>query len=157
MHTRSCESGFTLAEMLISLALMALLVTAAAMGIHAAQVSHAYNTEKADLVARVRGVLDRIARDIRRADSFSVPDGDDKVVTITMPDGSTRAYEWDGEDGGDLTLTVDGGTPATLTGFVHSFVVSDDNQPTCEVRLELVGDKAATEASITATPRKELF
>jgi prepilin-type N-terminal cleavage/methylation domain-containing protein len=154
MHTRSCESGFTLAEMLISLALMALLVTAAAMGIHAAQVSHAYNTEKADLVARARGVLDRIARDIRRADSFSVPDGDDKVVTITMPDGSTRAYEW---DAGDLTLTVDGGTPATLTGFVHSFVVSDDNQPACKIWLELVGDKAATEAFITATPRKELF
>lgn len=49
--------AFTLAEVLISLALMALLMTAAALGINAANQSHVYNSEKSDLVAKARGTL----------------------------------------------------------------------------------------------------
>ena len=149
--------AFTLAEVLISLALMALLMTAAALGIHAANQAHAYNSEKSDLVARARGVLDRIARDVRRAESVAVPN--DRSITITMLDDSTRTYAWSGIAGGAIALTVtDGGTTsAVLTDDVQTFTVDDADQPTYSIHLVLAGDKATTEASITATPRKEFF
>jgi prepilin-type N-terminal cleavage/methylation domain-containing protein len=149
--------GFTLAEILISLALMALLMAAAALGIHAANQAHAYNSEKSDLVARARGVLDRIARDVRRAESVAVPN--DRSITITMLDVSTRTYAWSGIAGGAIALTVtDGGTTsAVLTDDVQTFTVDDADQPTYSIHLVLAGDKATTEASITATPRKEFF
>ena len=123
--------GFTLAEILISLALVALLMTAAALGINAAQQAHAYNSEKSDLVAKARGVLDRIARDVRRAESVSVPN--DRSITITMLDDSTRTYAWSGIAGGDIALTVtdgDGTKSAVLTDDVQTFTVDDADQPT---------------------------
>jgi type II secretory pathway pseudopilin PulG len=143
---------------LISLALMALLMTAAALGIHAAQQAHAYNSEKSDLVARARGVLDRIARDVRRAESVAVPN--DRSITITMLDDSTRTYAWSGIAGGAIALTVvtDGDTKsAVLTDDVQTFTVDDADQPTYSIHLVLAGGKATTEASITTTPRKEFF
>jgi len=118
--------AFTLAEVLISLARMALLMTAAALGISAAQQAHAYNSEKSDLVARARGVLDRIIRDVRRAESVAVPN--DRSITITMRDGSTRTYAWSGIAGGDIALTVtdgDGTKSAVLTDDVQTFTVDD--------------------------------
>jgi len=152
-----CAPGFTLAEVLISLALVALLVTAAAVGIHAAQQAHAYNSEKSDLVTRTRGVLDRIARDVRRAQDVSAPNS--RSITVTMLDGSTRTYAWSGIAGGDIALTVvDGGTTsAVLTDGVQEFAVDDAQEPTYALHLVLAGEKATTEASITATPRKEFF
>ncbi|MGB2967989.1 MAG: prepilin-type N-terminal cleavage/methylation domain-containing protein [Phycisphaerae bacterium] len=149
--------AFTLAEMLISLALMALLMTAAAVGIHAAQQAHAYNSEKADLVTRARGVLDRIARDVRRAQSVAAPN--DRTITITMLDNSTRTYAWSGAAGGPITLTVVDGstTSAILTDGVQTFAVNDEDEPTYSIHLVLAGAKATTEVSITATPRKEFF
>ena len=118
--------AFTLAEVLISLALMALLMTAAALGINAANQSHTYNSEKSDLVARARGVLDRIIRDVRRAESVAVPN--DRSITITMLDDSTRTYAWSGIAGGDIALTVtdgDGTKSAVLTDDVQTFTVDD--------------------------------
>ena len=150
--------AFTLAEVIIALALMALLMTAAALGISAANQAHAYNSEKSDLLARARGVLDRIARDVHRAKSVAVPN--DRTITITMLDDSTRTYAWSGIAGGDIALTVvtDGGTKSTvLTDDVQTFTVDDADQPTYSIPLDLAGDRATTEASITVTPRKEFF
>jgi hypothetical protein len=148
---------------------MALLMTAAALGINAANPSHTYNSEKSDLVAKARGVLDRIARDVRRAHSVTVPIDNDHSITITirtkLDDSTTwtyetRTYAWSGIASGAIALTVvtDGGTTsAVLTDDVQTFTVDDADQPTYSIHLVLAGDKATTEASITATPRKEFF
>jgi len=152
--------AFTIAEMLIALALMAMLMVAAALAIQAAQTSHAYNREKTDLVSRTRGVLDRIARDVRRAQSVDVY-VDKDGVDVHLPDGTTHTYVWDQSVGGDLSFvfTDDDGVPtapSTLTGFVRSFIVEDE-EPTYRFRLELEGERAEAEAGITVTPRKALF
>jgi len=110
------------------------------------------------LVAKARGVLDRIARDVRRAKSVSVPN--DRTITITMLDDSARTYAWSGIAGGDIALTVTDGDDtksAVLTDDVQTFTVDDADQPTYSIHLVLAGGKATTEASITATPRKEFF
>jgi len=152
--------GFTIAEMLIALALMAMLMAGAALAIQAAQTSHAYNREKTDLVSRARGALDRIARDVRRSQSVIVA-LDGSSVDILLADGNTRTYAWNKTVGGNLTYTVTDGlgvstTPVVLTGFVRTFSVQDVD-PAYQFRLELAGEKAEAEASITATPRKSLF
>ena len=149
--------AFTLAEVLISLALMALLMTAAALGIDAANQAHAYNSEKSDLVAKARGILDRIVRDVRRAQSVESPDG--RTIVVTLAGDVTHTYQWNGTTGGTITMTVDDGgvTVGTLADGVQVFTVTDDQEPTFQIRLVLAGEQATTEAVITATPRKEFF
>ena len=152
--------AFTIAEMLIALALMALLMVAAALAIQAAQTSHAYNREKTDLVSRARGVLDRIARDVRRAESVTVAI-DNHSVDVLLPDGNTHTYAWDTAVGGNMTYAVtdEAGVstePTVLTAFVETFSVQDE-EPAYRFHLVLEGEKASAEASITATPRKLLF
>lgn len=91
------------------------------------------NSEKSDLLARARGVLDRIASDVRRAESVAVPNN--RSITITMPDDSTRTYAWSGIVGGAIALTVtDGGTTsAVLTDDVQTFTVDNADQPTYSI------------------------
>ena len=159
--------GFTLVEVLISLALMALLMTAAALAIQAAETSHAYNTEKCELVARTRGVLDRMTREIRRSQSFTVLDA--RTVAVIFPSGFIHTYYWHGIQGGNLLYTETDpntityalpwgvpGTPVVLTGGVQDFTVSDA-APSCRVYIYLVGQRAKEEGTITATPVKALF
>jgi hypothetical protein len=142
---------------LISLALMALLMTAAALGIHAANQSHAYNSEKSDLVAKARGILDRIVRDVHRAQSVESPNS--RTIVVTLAGDVTHTYQWNGTTGGTITMTVDDGgvTAGTLADGVQAFTVTDDQEPTFQIRLVLAGEKATSEAVITATPRKEFF
>ena len=149
--------AFTLAEVLISLALMALLITAAALGIDAANQSHTYNSEKSDLVAKTRGILDRIARDVRRAQAVESPDS--RTIVVTLAGDVTHTYQWNGTTGGTITMTVDDGdvTAGTLADGVQVFTVTDDQEPTFQIRLVLAGEQATAEAVITATPRKEFF
>ena len=151
------QRGFTIAELLIALALMGFLMVAAALGIQAAQTSYAYNSEKTDLVAKTRGTLDRITQHIRMAAAFEVPDSG--TLVVTLPNGSTHTYQWDGVANGNLTYTrVDDSpyNPVVLTDRVTTFVVTDVS-PACGVRLVLVGNRATTEATITATPRKAIY
>jgi hypothetical protein len=142
---------------LISLALMALLMTAAALGIHAANQSHTYNSEKSDLVAKARGILDRIVRDVHRAQSVESPNS--RTIVVTLAGDVTHTYQWNGTAGGTITMTVDDGgvTAGTLADGVQVFTVTDDQEPTFQIRLVLAGEQATTEAVITATPRKEFF
>jgi len=151
--------GFTLAELMLSLALLVFLMMASALAIQAAHASHVYNMEKTDLVTRSRGVLDRFARDVRRCASFDVPDA--HTVTIHMPNGDTNIYAWDGVAGGNLTYTYipEGsltGTSGILTNQVQTFLVTND-APACTVRIVLQGSLTTSSARISATPRKALY
>ncbi|MBM4019427.1 MAG: prepilin-type N-terminal cleavage/methylation domain-containing protein [Planctomycetes bacterium] len=166
-HSRQPAPGFTLAEVLIAMALLGLIMVAAALGIQAAQESHTYNTEKTALTARTRGVLDRIALDVRRAASVEITiDGE---LAVTMSDGWVHTYAWDGAAGGNATYTeTDPATisiehpagvpsdPAVLTGQVHALELEAAGDG-CRVRLRLEGTHASSEATITATPGKILW
>lgn len=155
-HATSLRHAFTLPELLLSLALTVVIMTAAAIGLHAAGVSHSASAEKTDLVARARGVVGHIAHDVRSAKSVSVANS--RTLQITMQDDSTRTYTWDGVVGGNLTLTVNTGTPvsATLTRQVASFSVTD-NDPAVVVRLTLQGHVAKTQMSVSVMPSGKVF
>jgi prepilin-type N-terminal cleavage/methylation domain-containing protein len=151
--------GFTLAEMLISLTLMAVLVAAAAVAIYAAEASHAYNSEKNELLARARGVLDRVSTDVRRASSFSIPDS--HTLAISFPGGLVHTYTYSTAGGGtllytetDLALVTT--TPIVMTPYVQSFTITD-KAPACLVQIGLKGTLSQCNVTITATPAKNLF
>jgi prepilin-type N-terminal cleavage/methylation domain-containing protein len=161
--------GFTLVEMLISMALLAMIMVAACLAVQAAGAAHSYNSEKGELVARARGVLDRIALDVRRSDSVTAKD--DKSLAVKMVDGQIRLYAWDGAQGGNVTysetdpVTIDidhpWGVPApgksgTLTGYVNAFPVEQVGAG-CSVSIHLQGQRAKCQAAITATPLKSLY
>jgi len=159
MRSDRRRRGFTLAEMLISMALLAMIMVATALAIQAAESAHAYNAEKTELVARARGVLDRVALDVRRSASLDTLDS--HILNITLADGSLRSYAWDGTSPGTLqyTETPAGGVqsaPAALTTYVTMFS-AQDAQSGCLVSLVLTGRVATCHASITATPVKSLY
>jgi len=102
---RTRRAGMTLAELLVSLTLTTVILVAVAAAMSAAQFNHAYNYDKAQLVTRVRGVLDRIVHDIQHAESTLVSGGGDAVnVLVVQPDGTRlwRQYrkEADSQEGG---------------------------------------------------------
>ena len=157
--TKRTACGFTLAEVLIAMALLAMVMVAAALAIQAAQVSHAYNAEKNELIARTRGVLDRIVQDIHRATSFQVIDA--QTLAVTLNDGSIHTYYWDGSHRGNLTYTETplGGVespPAVMTGFIDAFSVAEDGVA-CRVQITVAGNVATCQNSITATPGKIIY
>jgi prepilin-type N-terminal cleavage/methylation domain-containing protein len=159
--------GFTLVEVMISMSLLALIMVAAALAIQAAETAHSYNAEKNELVARVRGVLDRIALDVRRAGSATRKE--DGSLAVTTVGGWIRTYAWDGAQGGNVTYSeTDPGTinidhpwgvpgpPVTLTRYVNAFQVEQVGDG-CGVRILLQGQRANCQAAITATPLKSLY
>jgi len=132
--------GFTIAELLLALALTALLMTAVAFAMHSAEQSSTYNQTKSELVTRVRGVLDRMARDIHGADATIVATDGSAVnirVVRAQPGGDTetlwRQYRLVGteikvyEDTQAIPLPPsepDAGVPCeTLTGDVAAFQI----------------------------------
>ncbi|MFO8014922.1 MAG: prepilin-type N-terminal cleavage/methylation domain-containing protein [Phycisphaerae bacterium] len=131
--------GFTVAELLVALALTALLMTAIAFAMHGAEQSNRYNRTKAELVARSRGVLDRIARDVRCAEATIVAnDGTalNVMVVRQAQDGSMtsvwRQYRFTGdevlvyEDASAIPLPPtdpEGVSSESLTGDVDYFHV----------------------------------
>ena len=162
-----CRRGFTLVEMLIAMALLALIMVAAGLAVQAAGYAHLYNSEKGELVARVRSALDRIALDVRRSDSVTAKD--DKSLAVTMVGGQIRTYAWDGAQGGNVTYSeaaydtislehpwgvpgpavnltgyVPPGPPDTLAGYVDEFHVEQVGAG-CRVQITLDAEPPADE------------
>jgi prepilin-type N-terminal cleavage/methylation domain-containing protein len=151
--------GFTLAELLISLALMAVIMVAAAVALYAAESSHAYNAQKNDLVTRARGVVDRISQDVRRCSSFTVTS--ENSVEVTLTSGYKHAYQYSSAGGGTLLYTETDlagvqTAPAVLSTYVQSFQVAN-HTPSCRMQITLKGALATSTVVATATPGKDLF
>jgi len=155
---RTIRAGFTIAELLIATALLAMIMAAAALAIQAASTSHEYNSEKARLVAQARGVLDRIARDARKAKSMAV--ADDHTLVITMPNDDLHSYGRDAANPADLvyiqTVNDVASSSIVLAGCVQTFLVTDQT-PACRIQIVLKGTYAEESITATVTPRKWLF
>ncbi len=125
MHERNRQCGFTLVEALISMAILAMLMTAIAAAIQASFDSYTENEKIATVTQTGRAVLDRMTREIRTAQAVSY---DYTTLTIIPPaDGSGVTqidYQHDYEQGLLYTVTKNG-TPTT---YVLIGVGNDDVQ-----------------------------
>ncbi len=92
------KSGFTMAEMLVALVILALLLSAVAVAMQASFQNYSENTKIAQLTQTARVVLHRMMSEIRTAEAI---DSDSQRVTIvppTNPEGLTE-IEYELQDG----------------------------------------------------------
>jgi prepilin-type N-terminal cleavage/methylation domain-containing protein len=110
-HRSARRRGLSLIEALISLAIIATLLTAVGVAYQAASATITINDQffRASQAARVS--VNQIMAEVRKCQSGVV------AVTsleLTTADGSKRTYALD-SDASKLTMTVDGVTPVTYT------------------------------------------
>jgi len=100
---RKTPGGFTLIEMMIALALMAMLMGAIAAAVHASLTNYRENEEMFRAISTARQAVVRITTDLRTSSAIKSDDGAE-VCTISLDgdpeeDGSTAvwdiAYEFD--------------------------------------------------------------
>jgi len=84
------RNGFTLLEAILSLAILALLLSASAVAMHASLQSYHENDRIAAASQTARSVLSRMMTDIRTASAVSYAG---TCLTITSPGGETIQYE----------------------------------------------------------------
>ncbi|MCK4625801.1 MAG: type II secretion system protein [Phycisphaerae bacterium] len=95
------RQGFTIVEMLMALAILAVLLSAVAVAMHAGLHNYGENTEIAELTQTARVVLNRMMSEIRTADAV---DSASQRVTIIPPQpdpGNLTEVEYE-LDGGVL-------------------------------------------------------
>lgn len=105
MHTRSSRSkvGFTLVEILISLALLAMLMAAVGVAVHASAVNYKANENIFKAMNTARQAMMRITTDLRTAKEVFGADPSTQCSMIT-PDNRDITYRF---NSADSTLYLD--------------------------------------------------
>ena len=120
-------AGFTLIEMLVSIAIMTVLVTGIASAIMLATRA-AEGAGQPAALAEASRVVDQITAELAVALSFS--ERTNIAVTFTVPDRDsdeapeTIRYAWSGVAGHPLTRTYNGGATQPIAQNVHHFNVT---------------------------------
>jgi prepilin-type N-terminal cleavage/methylation domain-containing protein len=103
---RTIRSGFGLVELLISLAITALVLTATAMAFQSALQANEANMELHDAVVAARNTMEYVLRVCRTAESLSVQEGTpyagDDINVTTGPTLVVELAAPDGAESGDL-------------------------------------------------------
>lgn len=104
------REGLTVVELMVGLALTALIMGAVVTAMHATLLSHTSTTQKGEMVTRARGVLDRLTHDIRHADTTLVADTHDALNVLVVKPGGERVWRqyrrtWDSLEGGWVLKT----------------------------------------------------
>jgi len=117
--------GYTLLEMLLSLAIMTVLMGAMAVSLAVASRALDTGTGPVGQTRRAAETVEEIDADLAMALSFS--ERTSAAVTFTVPDRTgdgkpeTIRYSWTGPDDGKLLRQVNGGSPAALAEDVQYF------------------------------------
>lgn len=103
MKRRQTKPGFTVAEMLLALAVSAMLLTAIATAMHASLLSYKENEQIAAATQTARAVLNRMTRDIRTARAVSHTG--DLLRIIPPEDGGIAEIQYE-RDGSEMIYRV---------------------------------------------------
>lgn len=128
MRHRTPTRAFTMVEMVVTLAIMTLLISAMASAVVLAGRAVPDEDDLSIRVARGVEALDRLRADLGEA--IEITETGDAAVEITVPDRGqegdgpeTIRYAWSGKAGDPLTLSLNGGTPAVVCADVHAFSI----------------------------------
>ncbi len=163
---RNQASGFTLAELLVGLALLVMIMSTVAVAMHGAANLSVYGADKGRSLTKATLALSRMGRDIRRADAISLTTPSE--LQLTMPDGETIQYVWNGTSGDSLTYrssqTPDGTLlVADVVDFSleaveqHSEIKGDLAVVSLKLELEVRHGNATTRLETTVRPRRSIL
>jgi len=127
MRPRSLTTAFTLVEALISIALLALLLTAIATAMHASFQSYEENEKLAAVTQTARSVLDRMTREIRTANDIDPASTPTKVGIQPAAGGTIQRIEYEFANGNlyyRLTNTAGQTTSQVLLGSTEDVRVT---------------------------------
>ena len=126
MKTNATNRGaFTLMEMVLSLFIVAILLTGVVSAMFIAQKAMASSTATADCMSTEDRVAQMITQDVSLA--TSITERTDKAITLVVPSRNgdatpeTIRYAWSGVAGDPLTRQYNGGTVANIAANVYQF------------------------------------
>jgi len=177
MRGRAGRLGFTLTELMISLLLVSMLLTAIALAMRASMDSYEQNRNASAVNQASRALAMRMQREIRLADAVDYTAGGNKVV-ITPPSNPsglleityeytigtrTLTYTLDYVNANDdVTETLfDTDSEVSLSGFYVTYVTGVDGQSmACTKRVICTTyytiDGQTTPLVFTASPRRNI-
>jgi prepilin-type N-terminal cleavage/methylation domain-containing protein len=159
-------AGFTLVELMVSVALMAMLMAAVALATKGAADASSYENDKGRSLVEATLALNRVDTDIRRAADVTANNA--HSITVTLPDASVWTYSWDGVAGHAL-MEVSPGHPQgnVLVAHVNDFtavvtqVVRADNHAVVagnvQVTLQTVEGTTNTQLQATTRVRRNIM
>lgn len=177
MNTQKQKQGFTLVEVLISLAIMSMLLVAIAAAMNASLNSYHQNDQIATATQVVRSVLNRMTYDIRTAQTLAVTSHSITIIPPTNPDNITE-IEYQYTSGKLLYIITQNGTPSTyilidnpdqdqdeqvrITNLAIDWDTGEDWQgltctKTVTVNLEVTIGETTHVMTATAAPRRNLI
>ncbi len=150
---RKTKGGFTIIEMLISLAILALLMSAVATAFYASAVNYRENEDIFRAVHTARQVLYRITMELRTATAVKHDDPANECSMVTA-EGSDITYRYNSGDNTLYLITNDDATDAdyvfcdnvTAMTFVRTF---DTGDPTVVKNVQINMTVAAGNVSQT--------
>lgn len=146
MRIRRNKSGFTLAEILVSMAITAALLTAVAAALHASINSYQENQKIAAATQTARTVLSRMMRDIRTADAVETTSFSVTIIPPSNPDG-LQMIRYESPYDGKLHYY------RTVNGDTSEYILIGDEEPISVESFYVSGEKAQDGEGVWYTTR----
>ena len=108
-HRDRTSCGFTVAELLIGVSLMAVLLAAMATAFEGAMNSYDENVRLSTMTQASRSIIERMTREIRQADDVDFSTGQLNIFPVTSVD-SPDEIQYVLENGSFIYRTINGGT-----------------------------------------------
>ena len=164
---RPCRrSGFTLVELLVGMALLAMIMVAVALAMQGAANANVYAMDKSRSLQQASLTLARLSTDIRRAQSVQIIEPG--CIDLVMPDSQWRRYRWTNAGGDPLMFYSDANPEGnTLVSDVTAFTLvvsegfSEAQQAVVplavQIILEVRKGTASTRLETTILPRRNIM
>ena len=133
IRPRKYKKAFTIMEMLLSLAIMAMLLAAIAAAVHASLMSYKENDELAAAMQTVRTVLNRLTREVRTADDVVATYSS---LTLLPPDPAVDEIHYEYTGGQLIYRVTKSGTPIS-----HVLISNSDD-------VQIIGFAVEREAGL---------
>jgi len=169
MHTRTRQNGFTLVELLLAVAILAMLLAAVAAGVHASLTSYAENEKIAALNQTSMSILNRMVHDVRTAAAVDVAFYTITIIPPTNAEGLEEIeYSYDGAtlwyrrkvNGTTTSHVLLGPSDDVQVGVFYAVAETGldwEGTPCTKsvaIRLELSLDDRVVATTVSAAPRR---
>ncbi len=133
MKNKKTKKGFTLVELLVALAITALIITSVAFAISASAKNYNENEDLFLISCRAQQALSRLTTHLRTAMVDPTNIGDTSSCTLLFDDGSSITYHYDADS--DELYVQEGGNDYLLCNNITAMtIIRDNSTPSGDVK-----------------------